>query len=86
MVRQIDPVSPRETRVHLAWFVHRDAPENEVDIPSPTHVWHRTTEQDVALIERTQAGLQSPYIHSSLTMYPARMAGDGRTAELMSGG
>lgn len=70
----------------ITWLVHRDAPENEVGIPSPTHVWHRTTEQDVALTERTQAGLQSPCIHSSLTTYPARMTGDGRTAELMSGG
>jgi phenylpropionate dioxygenase-like ring-hydroxylating dioxygenase large terminal subunit len=98
MVHQIDPVSARETRVHLTWFVHEDAPERSVDIPSLTHVWHMTTEQDVALIERTQAGLRSrrytpgplsvihePYIHSSLTTYLARMAGDGRTAELLAG-
>ena len=98
MVHQIDPVSPRETRVHLTWFVHEDAPERDLDIPSLTHVWHRTTEQDVALIERAQAGLQSrryapgplstahePYIHSSLTLYLARMAGDDRTAELLAG-
>jgi phenylpropionate dioxygenase-like ring-hydroxylating dioxygenase large terminal subunit len=99
MVHQIDPVSPRNTRIHLTWFVHRDAPDEEVDTASLTHVWHMTTKQDVELIERTQAGLQSrryvpgplsvthePYIHSSLTTYLARMAGDGRIAELVSGG
>jgi Rieske 2Fe-2S family protein len=78
--------------------VHRYAVERDVDIPFLTHVWHMTTEQDVALIERTQAGLHSrryapgplsvthePYIQSSLTTYLERMAGDGRTAELLAG-
>jgi Rieske 2Fe-2S family protein len=98
MVHQIDPVSPGETRVHLTWFVHQEAVDRDLDLPSLTHVWHMTTKQDVALIERTQAGLGSrryvpgplsvshePYIHSSLTMYLERMAGDGRTAELLAG-
>ncbi len=98
MAHQLAPAAPLETAFHLTWFVHADAAD-DVDLSALTHVWDRTTRQDVALIERAQAGLGSrryvagplsvthePYIHSSLTMYMARMAGDGRTAELISGG
>jgi glycine betaine catabolism A len=95
MVHQIAPVSPVETAFHLTWFVDTDAVERDVDTNELTHVWDMTTKQDIALIERTQAGLQSrryapgplslthePYIHSSLTIYLTLMAGDARVTEL----
>jgi Rieske 2Fe-2S family protein len=96
MVHQLDPVGSTETRFHLTWFVHEDASDDDFDADEVMHVWDMTTRQDVALIERTQAGLRSrrytpgplsakhePYIRSSLNTYLATMAGDELFAEVL---
>lgn len=88
LVHEIEPVSVGHTRFHLAWFVNADASEADVDLDELVHVWDATTRQDVELIERAQRGLQSrryapgplsvrhePYVHSSLNLYRAAMAG-----------
>jgi phenylpropionate dioxygenase-like ring-hydroxylating dioxygenase large terminal subunit len=98
MVHQIDPIGPTETRFHLTWLVHEAASDDDFDVDEMTHVWDMTTQQDVALIERTQAGLRSrrytpgplslkhePYIRSSLNTYLATMEGDELVAELLDG-
>jgi phenylpropionate dioxygenase-like ring-hydroxylating dioxygenase large terminal subunit len=96
MVHQIDPVSATKTRFRLTWFVDEEARDGSFDVDDITHVWDMTTRQDVALIERAQAGLRSrryvpgplsskhePYIRSSLSIYLAAMDGDELVATML---
>jgi len=96
MVHEIQPVSPTRSRMRLTWLVDERAQPGDVDVDALAHVWDMTTRQDVALIERTQLGLQSrryrpgplsakhePYIRSSLDLYLAAMEGDETVARLL---
>ena len=55
------PLGPDRTLVRTTWLVHRDAVEGvDYDPANLTAVWDATNRQDAALVEMTQAGVQSP--------------------------
>ncbi|QPI65966.1 aromatic ring-hydroxylating oxygenase subunit alpha [Vreelandella venusta] len=55
------PIGPDETLVTTKWIVHKDAQESiDYDIENLTKVWLATNDQDRALVEGSQAGIQSP--------------------------
>ncbi len=54
------PLGPQETRVTTKFLVARDAVEGiDYDIGHLTHVWNVTNDEDKALVERNQAGVNS---------------------------
>ncbi|HWF01110.1 MAG TPA: aromatic ring-hydroxylating dioxygenase subunit alpha [Caulobacteraceae bacterium] len=55
------PLSPRETQITSKWFVHRDAVEGvDYDVEKLAELWTRTNQQDIALVEANQLGVDSP--------------------------
>lgn len=54
------PLAPRETLVTTKFLVHRDAREGvDYDLDHLTRVWNVTNDEDKALVERNQAGVDS---------------------------
>ena len=59
LVRML-PVSPQQTMFNTKWLVHRDAEEGrDYDLKTLVHVWSATNDQDKALVERNQEGVNS---------------------------
>lgn len=55
------PLSANRTLVRTKWLVHKDAVEGrDYGLEKLTRVWIETTEQDAALVGRTQAGVEDP--------------------------
>ena len=55
------PLAPDRTLVRTKWLVHKDAVEGvDYDLHKLTSVWTATTEQDAALVTRSQAGVTDP--------------------------
>jgi Rieske 2Fe-2S family protein len=55
------PVSAQETLVTTKWLVHKDAQEGvDYDLETLTRVWNSTNDQDRALVEENQRGINSP--------------------------
>ncbi len=58
---RILPLGPTTTQLTTAWLVPEGAVEGrDYDLDTLTEVWTVTNAQDAALVERTQAGVQSP--------------------------
>ena len=54
------PVSAQETLFTTKWLVHRDAEEGrDYDLQTLIQVWAATNDQDKALVERNQEGVNS---------------------------
>lgn len=59
LVRML-PVGPQETLFTTQWLVHRDAEEGrDYDLHHLLQVWSATNDQDKALVERNQEGVNS---------------------------
>lgn len=59
LVRML-PVSPQETLFNTKWLVHKDAEQGrDYDVEHLTEVWSATNDQDKALVERNQEGVNS---------------------------
>ena len=59
MVRML-PLTPLTTEVSTRWLVDRDAVEGvDYDLERLRHVWSQTNDEDGALVERNQAGVNS---------------------------
>jgi Rieske 2Fe-2S family protein len=57
---QLIPLGPGLTRARIVWLVHEDACEGaDYDSDRVAALWKITTEQDWALCENNQAGIQS---------------------------
>lgn len=97
MVHEIRPISATETHFHLHWFVSADARDEDFDLADLMHVWDMTTQQDIALIERTYAGLKSrryapgplsatqePGIRAALNTYLHIMSGESVAEQLLA--
>jgi phenylpropionate dioxygenase-like ring-hydroxylating dioxygenase large terminal subunit len=95
MVHEIRPLAVDKTEFHIHWFVSADAGDDDFDLDDLTHVWDATTRQDVALVERSQVGVNSrryvpgplsvkhePGIRAVLDTYLERMAGELLIPEL----
>jgi Rieske 2Fe-2S family protein len=55
------PIGPKRTEVTTRWMVSRDAVEGvDYDLKTLTEVWTATNDQDRALVERNQRGIDSP--------------------------
>jgi glycine betaine catabolism A len=55
------PLRPDRTLVRTTWLVHEDAVEGvDYDVPTLTHVWSATNDQDSAFVARTQRGVADP--------------------------
>jgi Rieske 2Fe-2S family protein len=55
------PLSADTTLVRTKWLVNKDAVEGQdYDLDKLTNVWIATTDQDAALVARSQAGVQDP--------------------------
>jgi len=55
------PLAPRETLIVGKWLVHEDAEEGvDYDLLQLTELWNRTNQQDLALVENNQQGVESP--------------------------
>jgi len=55
------PLSPKETLIVSKWLVHKDAVEGvDYDLTHLTELWNRTNQQDLALVENNQQGVDSP--------------------------
>jgi Rieske 2Fe-2S family protein len=55
------PLAPRKTLVTGKWLVHKDAVEGvDYDLTHLTELWNRTNQQDLALVENNQLGVESP--------------------------
>lgn len=58
---RILPLGPTRTQLTTTWLVPADAaPGVDYEVDQLTRVWRITNEQDKALVERTQLGVQSP--------------------------
>ena len=59
LVRML-PIAPQETLVTTKFLVHREAREGvDYDLDQLTRVWNVTNDEDKALVERNQAGVNS---------------------------
>ena len=59
MVRML-PLSPTTTEVCTKWIVNADAAEGvDYDLPRLREIWSVTNDEDAALVERNQAGVNS---------------------------
>jgi phenylpropionate dioxygenase-like ring-hydroxylating dioxygenase large terminal subunit len=100
VVHEIRPLSSTRTEFINRWFVHEDAlPGRDYELGRLTAVWDITNQQDKALCERTQPGVQSlrfvpgpnsvsrePSINAALTVYRALMGlGEPQDASLSAG-
>ena len=55
------PLSPKETLIISKWLVHKDAVEGvDYDLERLRAMWDRTNQQDLALVENNQQGVDSP--------------------------
>jgi Rieske 2Fe-2S family protein len=55
------PIAPKRTEVTTRWLVNRDAVEGvDYDLNTLTEVWVATNNEDRALVERNQHGIDSP--------------------------
>ncbi|SUZ32853.1 Anthranilate 1,2-dioxygenase large subunit [Roseibaca ekhonensis] len=55
------PLGPKETQVTTKWLVHKDAVEGvDYDLPRLTEVWTLTNDEDRAIVEQNQLGIDSP--------------------------
>jgi Rieske 2Fe-2S family protein len=55
------PIAPKRTEVTTRWLVNRDAVEGvDYDLNTLTEVWVATNNEDRALVERNQRGIDSP--------------------------
>lgn len=55
------PIGPKQTAVTTKWMVNKDAVEGvDYDLKTLTEVWVATNNQDRALVERNQRGIDSP--------------------------
>ncbi len=55
------PVGPTETHVYSKWLVHEDAVEGtDYHVDELIELWTKTNQQDKALAENNQAGVNSP--------------------------
>lgn len=60
-VFRILPISPTETEVTTKWLVHKDAVEGvDYDLKNLTQVWVATNDEDRAVVEENQRGVNSP--------------------------
>jgi Rieske 2Fe-2S family protein len=60
-VFRILPISPTETEVTTKWLVHKDAVEGvDYDLKNLTQVWIATNDEDRAVVEENQRGVNSP--------------------------
>lgn len=60
-VFRILPISPTETEVTTKWLVHKDAVEGvDYDLKNLTQVWMATNDEDRAVVEENQRGVNSP--------------------------
>ena len=54
------PIAPEQTLVTAKWIVNRDAEEGrDYDLQNLVKVWAATNDQDLALVERNQRGINS---------------------------
>ena len=61
MLFSMIPVGPQETAVTTKWFVHKDAVEGQdYDLDRLTAVWIHTNDEDRAIVEENQRGINSP--------------------------
>ena len=61
VISMVIPLAPDRTLVRTKWLVHKDAVEGvDYDLHKLTSVWTATTEQDSALVTRSQAGVTDP--------------------------
>ncbi|MGQ0662405.1 MAG: aromatic ring-hydroxylating oxygenase subunit alpha [Pseudomonadota bacterium] len=61
---RLTPVGPRETAVRVNWLVDKDAVEGkDYELDRLLPFWQRTSEQDWALCENNQAGVNSRRYH-----------------------
>ena len=57
----MNPISPTETEVTTTWLVHKDAVEGvDYDFQRLTEVWTHTNDEDRAIVEENQRGVNSP--------------------------
>ena len=55
------PLGPDRTFLRTTWLVHEDAEEGvDYDVPTLTHVWNATNDQDSAFVARAQRGVADP--------------------------
>ncbi len=60
-VFRILPISATETEVTTKWLVHKDAVEGvDYDLKNLTQVWVATNDEDRAVVEENQRGVNSP--------------------------
>ena len=60
-VFRILPISATETEVTTKWLVHKDAVEGvDYDLKTLTQVWTATNDEDRAVVEENQRGVNSP--------------------------
>ncbi|MHA6326388.1 aromatic ring-hydroxylating oxygenase subunit alpha [Roseivivax sp. CAU 1753] len=61
MLFSMMPIGPQETAVTTKWFVHQDAVEGrDYDLDRLTTVWIHTNDEDRAIVEENQRGINSP--------------------------
>lgn len=61
MIFSMMPISARETRVTTKWLVHADAVEGvDYDLDRLTEVWTMTNDEDRAIVEENQRGIDTP--------------------------
>lgn len=61
LVFRMTPISATETEVTTTWLVHKDAVEGvDYDLQRLTEVWIHTNDEDRAIVEENQRGVNSP--------------------------
>ncbi|SER47373.1 Rieske 2Fe-2S family protein [Tranquillimonas rosea] len=61
MLFRMLPLGPQETEVTTKWLVHEDAVEGrDYDLDRLTEVWTLTNDEDRAIVEENQKGINSP--------------------------
>ncbi|ETX27933.1 aromatic ring-hydroxylating oxygenase subunit alpha [Roseivivax isoporae] len=61
LVFRMNPISPMQTEVTTTWLVHADAVEGvDYDLQRLTEVWIHTNDEDRAIVEENQRGVNSP--------------------------
>ncbi|ETW12868.1 dioxygenase [Roseivivax marinus] len=61
LVFRMTPISPTQTEVSTTWLVNKDAVEGvDYDLEKLTEVWIHTNDEDRAIVEENQRGVNSP--------------------------
>ncbi|MHA6346031.1 aromatic ring-hydroxylating oxygenase subunit alpha [Roseivivax sp. CAU 1761] len=61
LIFRMNPISPTETEVTTTWLVNKDAVEGvDYDLQRLTEVWIATNDEDRAIVEENQRGVNSP--------------------------